>query len=85
MARIDALLSLGGRSGLRSLVTVLEVLLLTPVFAVLVAPLALLLMPLVWLAIPFLIVKLLNRSMLAAGSAPALSHATPLIAAHSRV
>jgi hypothetical protein len=79
------------RYGLRLLVSTLAVLLLPPFIAAAIVPLALLLFPVAWLAIPFIVATLLGDS-LAAGvdakpkrvvsvsriSTKALVHATPV-------
>ena len=75
-------------AGLRLFVTVMAVLLLPPLVAVLAAPLALLLMPLAWLAIPFIVISMLNNSLAAGARRPKRAAQRPLQAprhAHAAV
>lgn len=57
------------RYGLRPFVSTLAVLLLPPFIAVAIVPLALLLFPVAWLAIPFIVTTLLGDAL--TGSPPA--------------
>jgi len=56
--------------GLRLFETVIAVLLLPPLVAVIAAPLVLLLMPAAWLAIPFVVIKMLTKVLAERARAP---------------
>ena len=65
MPRVDRASNATG-SGLRSLVSILALLLLPPFIAVAIVPLALLLFPVAWLAIPFIVPTLLGDALVGA-------------------
>jgi hypothetical protein len=66
MDRLRAMRWGEAHSGLQLTSVLIGAVLLPPVIAVIAAPLLLLLFPVVWLAIPFLIASLLSRTALAA-------------------
>jgi hypothetical protein len=70
MARIDCLRATATRGGVRLLVSTLAVLLLPPFIAVAIVPLALLLFPVAWLAIPFIVTTLLGDALASSESKP---------------
>jgi hypothetical protein len=63
MARSDLVRASATGSGLRLLVSTLAVVLLPPFVAVAAIPLALLLFPVAWLAIPFIVTALLGDAL----------------------
>lgn len=63
MARSDLVRASATGSGLRLLVSTLAVVLLPPFIAVAAIPLALLLFPVAWLAIPFIVTTLLGDAL----------------------
>jgi len=70
MNRVDVVRSSQTGGGLRLFETVIAVLLLPPLVAVMAAPLVLLLMPAVWLAIPFVVITMLNNVLAARARMP---------------
>jgi hypothetical protein len=69
MVRSDLVRANATGSGLRLCVSTLAVVLLPPFIAIAAVPLALLLFPVAWLAIPFIITNLLG-DVVAAGAQP---------------
>jgi hypothetical protein len=69
MARFDLVQANATGSGVRLLVSTLAVVMLPPFIAAAVIPLALLLFPVTWLAIPFIVTTLLGDA-LSAGAQP---------------
>jgi hypothetical protein len=69
MARSDLVRSNASGKGLRLVVSTLAVLILPPFLAAAIVPLALLLFPVAWLAIPFIVATLLGDAV-SAGAAP---------------
>jgi hypothetical protein len=82
MAHVDRLHANATAGGLRLFVSTLAVLLLPPCIAVAIVPLALLLFPVAWLAIPFIVATLLGDAVAGAQPKP---KAVPLQPAGARL
>jgi hypothetical protein len=78
MALFERMRSKATGSGLRLVVSTLAVLLLPPFIAVAIVPLALLLFPVAWLAIPFIVPTLLGDALVGGAQPQPAKSQSPL-------